>query len=354
MHFSISTDLLSLEKWDDFVLNNSSGTYLQYSNWLDSYRPYGFSKEIIIGEEDDEICIGYGAVIAKLFLFKFYIIPAGPIGKENNEKHLEQIINFAKDRAEKQNCCYFQITLPLNVESIYKKNLFKIPNIQFLNEAVSGNLFRYVFSYNGLNWIDLSHGNLDAYLMSLSSKARRDIRSSERKNLICRKIKAEFDIKMSYDLFEDNAKRGNYSIRDWNSFGATLIALIKNGKGVMLGAYQGNILKGAIFLIDSGNYFTYVMGGTKKENPDVLAGYFLQWQAIQLSLKHNYLGYNISLGGSDGVVRFKKEFNPIVIQNNQSFHWILMPMRFLLFRNFEKYLKPHKKFISRIISKFKK
>ena len=92
----------------------------------------------------------------------------------------------------------------------------------------------------------------------------------------------------------------------------------------------------------SGNHYTYVLGGTKKEKPDVLAGHFLQWEAIKLSFEEKNDGYNISLGGSEGVMEFKNSFNnQQVFFKNGQYYLELKPMVFRLFLFFEKRVKPH-------------
>jgi hypothetical protein len=66
-------------------------------------------------------------------------------------------------------------------------------------------------------------------------------------------------------------------------------------------------------------------------------------------------GYNISLGGSKGVVEFKNSFNTEQLYyDNGQYHWVLKPLYFKLYLFFEKKLKPHKKTISKVLSKLKR
>ena len=68
-----------LEKWDEYVCNHSKGSHLIYSDWLKSYKSYGFDFEIGLMLDNNNIVGGFGVVIPKFLFFKFYIIPHGPI-----------------------------------------------------------------------------------------------------------------------------------------------------------------------------------------------------------------------------------------------------------------------------------
>lgn len=352
MKIFYAKDKYWIDKWDQFIINNKCGSHLILSNWLESYKTYGFEYEIIICLENEQIIGGFGAVIAKIAFFKFYILSYGPIISKGNEDKLNAILEYAGQSARKNNCCYMEVVIPYNLDFINNQHLVeKKPDLVLFRDVFLGNKFKYIYSSNGLNWIDLTHGDLEVFLIGLSTKARRNIRASERKELICKKITNSEEVRQVYKLFEENALRGNYAIRDWKSFGESLQKMINQNKAIILGAYKENNLKGAILLIESGRYYSFIMGGTKKEIPDVRAGQFLQLQAIKLSIQNRFDGYNISLGGSKGVIDFKNEFNPqSILFENSKYHWIIKPIHFKIFLIVEKYMNPHKKKISKILT----
>ena len=66
-------------------------------------------------------------------------------------------------------------------------------------------------------------------------------------------------------------------------------------------------------------------------------------------------GYNISLGGSKGVVSLKESYADTQLYFKEGqYHWILRPLQFKLFLLVEKHFKKHKKTISKLLSFFKK
>lgn len=353
MKISITKDLDYQKKWDNFIATNENGSHLQLSTWLQSYASYGFDYELFIAEENNEVIGGFGAVIAKVLFFKFYIIPYGPIVKGENTSVLEQLLKAIPDRAKELTCCYCQVSFPTfrNPDFILNYNT----NLDAIGYK-KGNLFKYVYSSNGLNWLDFKKYNtIDEILLDFKSSVRRDIRSAERKEHEIKFLKSELEVKIAYDLCLENAKNNNYSLRDWNSFKPTILSLIENGNGKFIAAYKDHELKGALFLVKAGNYYTYILGGTKKEKPDLLTGHLLQWEAIKLSFAEKCDGYNISLGGSNGVKEFKNNFVTRQYSNEDAKYYVILNKKiFNFFLFFEKKIKPQKRNIAAILAFFKK
>ena len=340
-------------KWDKFISENENGSHLQLSTWLQSYRSYGFDYELFIIEEDNEIIGGFGAVIAKILFFKFYIIPYGPIVNDRNLSVLSQLLQVIPLRAKKLKACYCQVNFP----TFRKPN--RITDYYLLLDEIGyikGNFFKYVYSSNGLNWLDLEkYTNTEDILLDFKSSVRRDIRSAERKNQIIKYATLDDDLKSAYQLCLDNAINNNYSIRNWTSFKPTLVELIKNNQAKFITSFVDDDLKGAVLLVKAGNYYTYILGGTKKEKPDLLTGHLLQWEAIKLSFNENCIGYNISLGGSTGVKEFKNNFvTRQYLNEDDKFYIVLNTKIYKIFLFFDKKIKPYKNNISKILATIKK
>ena len=357
MRFLYTKDEKWLTQWDEFVVHNSIGSHLQLSHWLKSYVSYGFDYEVLLCLEDEHIIGGFAAVIPRVSFFKFYIVAYGPLVSSSNYLILNQLIEKVPQRAKELKACYCQINVPFLAEAhptlqLYQENYL----LTALQSYKKGNLFKYVFSLRGLNWIDLSaYSDSEALLMDFKSSVRRDIRSSNRKELELKDLQSPEDIQNAYKLCEANADKAGYSIRTWNDFKTTILGLIETNQGKFLAAYKNGVIKGAILLIKSGNFYTYILGGTVKETPDLLVGHFLQWEALQLSIREKCIGYNISLGGSKGVVEFKNSFNTQPVYFHESHYYcVTKPILFKLFSYFEKYLKNHKKRISKWLSYLKK
>ncbi|MCA1917850.1 MAG: GNAT family N-acetyltransferase [Flavobacterium piscis] len=353
MEIFYTKDKFWLNKWDKFVCKNNDGSHLILSDWLKSYQSYGFDFEVGLCIENEKIIGGFGAIIPKFLLFKFYIIPYGPLVVNEKNLVLEELIESIVTRSIKLKTCYLQIGFRsfkeiekrINYTTYLEKNKFK-----------KGNRFKYVFSFIGLNWLDLrSYNAIDDLLLDFKSSVRRDIRSAERKQITISYALTINEIELAYKLCLENARKANYALRDWNDIKETIIALIEKGSAKFITGTKDNELKGAILIIKAGSYYSYILGGTKKEKPDLLVGHLLQWEAIKLSFLEKCQGYNLSLGGSKGVQEFKNGFNTIQMSaENSNYYLVNNGLLFSLYVFFEKYMKPYKRRVAKILALIKR
>ncbi len=344
-----------LDKWDDFITKNDKGNHLNFSDWLASYGSYGFDYEICIAIGEDEIIGGYGAVIAKFLFFKFYIISSGPVVGKNYENKISDIIIEMKNRAQKLGCCYFQFSFPVAnnqeiIPFVYPESNFNLPF-----DIKKGAFFKHVYPSYGINWIPFDGcESKEELLKKFSIQVRRNIKLSYQNNPIIDFVTEEKECKLAYELIEQNAQKGNYSVRSFNDFGSTILSLIKKGKAFFVVAKVNNEIKGVSILVDTGKYLTYITGGTSKEKPDLKLGYLLHWEAIKKSFDLGYSGYNISMGGSKGVVEFKAKFNTKTIYFNDPHHYfVLNPFLFKIYSLLNIILAKNKKTLIKLYQFFK-
>jgi|26BtaG_2_1085354.scaffolds.fasta_scaffold00136_6 lipid II:glycine glycyltransferase (peptidoglycan interpeptide bridge formation enzyme) len=346
-----------LKKWDAYVAETPRASHLMLSDWLKSYNSYGFDYEIGIVIENKKIIGGFGAVIPKVLFFKFYIIPHGPIVDKGYEHYIEMVLKDLYLRAKELRCCYAQVSLPISNNNKIGDHVFNPAEVKFLpNNFKSGKLFNYVYCSYGLNWMDFTeHPNPDSYLKALSSKVRQYVRLPYKKNTEIINVTSETELKKGYSVFEFNAKEIGYEIRAFEDVKNSILGLIDSNQAYFLNIHIDGVVKASAFYIMAGGYTTNVLAGVIKEKPDLKLGYMLQWEAIKRSFDLGYKGYNISMGGSDGVKEFKKRFGAeAMFYEDSHFHAILKPLKFNIYLKFEKYMKPYKSQISRVLSKFRK
>lgn len=340
-----------LEKWDEFVSSNEYASHLVLSDWLQSYKSYGFDFEIGLCLENEKIVGGFGAVIARIFSFKFYVVPSRPLFLTDN-KIFSNLIEAIVIRAKETKMTYCQIVLPVTTETNFENEYSGFLKKKHFEK---GTKFKYVFSFTGLNWLALKdYKTTEEILLSFKSSVRRDIRSAERKGVVIKYASSLNEIESAYQLCVENARKANYAIRDWNDFKETILNLIAQGRAKFIVGIKDDEMKGAIFLIKAAGYYNYILGGTKKEKPDLLIGHLLQWEAIKLSALENCEGYNISLGGSKGVLEFKNGFNTKEIKTDSNYYIILNPGLFKLYLFLDKYMKPYKSKIAKVLAFIKK
>ena len=350
-----SNDKEWLEKWDDFVIKENVSSHLMLSDWNKSFESYGFDFEVVVLLDGSSIIGGFSAVIAKALFLKFYIVPFGPIVVGSHFLHLNDLIQKVNERAKKWNCCYCHISLPFSDE-VNKHVINGKERLDSLKNASLGHKFKYVYSAYGLNWKSVSEfQSEDELINSYRASVRRYIRSSLRKELKLIYAENKEDIKKGYDLCLMNARQNGYDLRDWNSFGNTLVEMVQSKKAKFLLAVNNDVIKGASLIIKAGNHYTYILGGSVKEKPDFLAGHFLHYNGSKIAWLEKLDGYNISLGGSVNVVNFKNSYaDEQIYYENSKHYWVLKPLHFKLYLFLEKNVKKHKRTISRMLSMFRK
>lgn len=338
-----------LDRWDAFIFENSRGHYAQLSDWIRSYETYGFDYNFLILTQEDKIVGGCGIVIAKFSFFRFNILNCGPILMQEHENQIENFFEEIFLFSKKSKACYLQINLPLS-EDLYSKNrytLSKIPSKSLFFSGKEGVLFKYVISVNGFRWVNLE--GTQPYLEAFSkynSNTKRNVKKSLTNDLIFSIRSDAVSLKEAYSIIENNAKTQGYSVRSYESFKDYLQKLLDKKYALLACCFKENEMVGCLILFDSGKRFSYIMGGIKRDLGDFKIGHFLHDQMIHLSIQKGYLDYDISVGGSSGVLQFKKGFGSYHQTFLKTRHWVISPTTFKVFLLFEKYIRPYKKQIS--------
>lgn len=355
MKFIFTKEKVWLEKWDHFVSNNPKGSHLIHSDWLKSYKSYGFDFEIGLVLVDDQIVGGYGVVIPKFLLFKFYIIPYGPIYYDNHDLCLEDYLSQIKRRAKAVGACYLQLSMPISSNEKIANYVYQKEVINSLMKILKpGKKFSYIYSSYGINWVDLKGcKNAEQFLEQLTPKVRRNIRMPYNKGAIVSFATDIYTIEKGYNVIVENGKQGHYSVRAFSEFKSTILELIAKKQAYFLICKVGDEIKAAGFFVLNSGYITNITGGVLRDKPDIKLGYMLQWEMIKTSFELGLQGYNISMGGSSGVQDFKTRFGAETIYFEDShYHLILKPLHYKLFKIFNTYLKPYKAQISKLLARF--
>ncbi len=357
MDFFFTTNKDWLEKWDSFLQETNRGLYNQISAWIKSYEVYGFDYEFLLATQNNKIIGGCGIVIAKFSFFKFYIIPSGPVISLGNDDLIEEFVVKLKNRAKEKKCCYFQISLPYNNDNLnfcdYNLNSVSNTNSYFLGNI--GVKFKYVIPLLGFRIVDLVKNNtIEKVVKNYSSNHKRNLNKALQNNFEIKFVTALEEIKECYNCFEMNAQEKGYPLRTFNSIKYTLIEYIDKDYAKIVSCNYNNKIIGALYLMKCGNRLTYINGGVLKEFQHLNVSNFMHNALIEYSLNQGYQSYDLSVGGSKGVVKFKEGFGSDLFLYTQTRHWILKPTTFKLFTLFEKYLKPRKKQIAKILIFLKK
>lgn len=357
MNFFFTKEQVWLDQWDQFLQESERGLYNQFSDWIKSYEVYGFQYNFLIATENDRIVGGCGIVIAKFSFFKFFCVPSGPVIRVGYEKTLDTFISELKQEAQNTDCCYFQISLPYcdGNANFSHYNLDNISNTSSYFGGSEGVAFKYVIPLQGMRLVDLRGKNVyENVWKNYNSNNKRNLNKTKSVDLNFKFVTSDTEIREAYNCFTLNAIEKGYPLRSYDSIAKTLRAYVDKDHAKIACCFLEGKIIGALYVMNCGGRLTYINGGVLKEFQHLNISNFMHDQMIQYSIEKGLMSYDLSVGGSKGVVKFKESFGSHLFLYIPTRHWILKPLRFKLFLWMEKYLKPHKSKIANLLIMFKK
>lgn len=345
-----------LDKWDNYLQSTERGLYIQLSFWIKAYNVYGFNYDFYIITDNDKIIGGCGVVIAKFSVFKFLIVPCGPVLDKNQEHLIDSVLTDLKEYAINNNCCCFQINLPIIKEEVgfHDYTLNKIPSKSIFYSGLEGTKFKYVIPLHGMRLVNLYNKTFDEVVQGFGSNHKRNLKKASSFDFQFQHVKTEEAIAEAYDCFVQNAQNKGYPLRSYDSMKETLQNYIANNQAIIATCIYQNKIVGAIYVMICGQRLIYINGGVLKEYQDLPISIYMHSELIKYSIEKRYKSYDFSVGGSHGVVRFKEGFGSQLFNFENSRYWVFKPFYFKIYIFLEKWLKPYKQFIAKLLFILKK
>lgn len=344
--------------WDRFLQESPRGHYGMLSGWLHSFDVYGGKPHILTLQKNGEIVGGMGMVEMGKGPFRILSVLMGPILQEGYENFAIELIEQARQYAQRLGVFLLQIRTPSARDL---NSPFLLSSLDWndgrLRDWKEGYPFSVVGVPNVLYLVDLKKELPDgdeweeAMLASFKPNTRRDIRRAIRNGLKFVEFKTPENIKKAYRLIEMNAKNKGYSVRSWEQFSTTAFFQIKNEQAHMTAAvFEGEII-GAHYGVVAGKRYGYSMGGVKRLERDLLVGHFLQWHVIKKAKELGLYAYDFTSAGTPGVKRFKEGFRPTLITLDSPRYVVLSRWKFELFHKLFPWMKRNKAKLARIIKR---
>lgn len=346
-----------LDAWDVFLQDSERGLYNQLSDWVKSYQVYGFDFEFLIATENSKVVGGCGIIIVKFFGFIFHIVPSGPVVLEGYEFLVDILILNLTKKAVSEKSCYLQITVPLCKDNLSFNNyaIEKLPNDSIYFSGQEGIKFKYVIPLLGMRLVDLRNvSQYQSVLENYNSNNKRNLKKTKNIGLEFRFITSDIELKEAYNCFVLNAKEKGYPIRTYDSIAGTLRTYIDKDYAKVACCIFENKIIGALYVMKCGKRLTYINGGVLKDYQHLNISNYMHDQLIQYSILHGYISYDLSVGGNDGVIRFKESFGSKLYLYESTRYWILKPFFYNVYIILEKYIKPYKSQVANILYKLKK
>ena len=164
-------------------------------------------------------------------------------------------------------------------------------------------------------YLDLARSP-DALLAQMRPKGRYNIRLAARRGVAVSEARSPDAVGRFYAVVGTAARRDDFFVEPLAFFGALAEALCPPGLARFLFAEHAGETLGALLLITYGARATYLYGGVTNQRRELMAGYLLQWAAIQAARRagcaiYDFYGYEPH-GAPDhlyaGFSRFKRQF----------------------------------------------
>lgn len=330
------------QKWDDFVNQQSSGSFLQSWLWgnFQSAADFRIQRLIISDGDNREIAsathhegaglqpspLGFGVAGAKTdtdnwlavcllverrlsFGRSYWYAPWGPVVKEGLQENNYQLIlqtlraHFATKRHSSE--------MFLRIEPhLYSSEVGKI----LLNEAKFSPLEKSVQPKDTL-LLDLKQSE-DDLLRQMHSKTRYNIRIAIRHGVTVSEETSPEGLKVFYAMAREIESRGGFHYHKEKYYQKMLEILGREQSvSLLVARHDGEPLAAGIF-IKSGKTFTYSHGASYKKKAHVMAPHLLHWEAILQAKKQGFQNYDFFGVAPDenpkhpwaGISRFKRGF----------------------------------------------
>jgi len=259
--------------WDRFIEATPNTGFMQTTWWSSFRMNVGYRHFSAILKSDDEI-IG-GAIVQKYSVERgscFYYIQEGPVVPDDEEA-AEQIFNAVLSEVDRRRAREPSTVSHLRIEPRWTR----VPSfVHGFQPAVEDAYFE---PRNTL-CVDLRPSH-DDILAQMRPKGRYNIRVAERSGVTVVEDVSSSGVHDFISLYEDTAKRQDFSAKPSKYFEHLMSALVEAQRGsVFFAEHNGARLAGAI-AVWCGNRATYFYGGSSVADRQVMATYLLHWELMR-------------------------------------------------------------------------
>ena len=349
-HYSVNTSIPD-SRWDAFITQTPTGSFLQRSAWGHFRGQRGWHSARIGLESGGQLVAGAQLLFRSLPLGRsFAYIPRGPVLVDPMDAQvlsslMEGVHDYCRDEG----------SLLLAVEPNWAfAGLAKArPPEGGLAESGVERLRAFGFHPSTTHiqpsatiMLDLRPPE-EAILGQMHSKWRYNIRLSGRKEVAVR-IGGEDDFNLYHHLTETTGQRNEFATRPRGYYQEAWEAFQPDAK-LFIAEYDGAPLA-AIIVVKSGKTATYLYGASSDEERNRMPNHALQWAAMQWARSEGCEWYDFwgvppevppdgeveeyGEGGLWGVFRFKRGFGGQVVKYPGAFEYPYSRLGYFLYQQY--------------------
>jgi lipid II:glycine glycyltransferase (peptidoglycan interpeptide bridge formation enzyme) len=325
------------DKFNDWINKHPKGHFLQTYEWGEVKEKTGW-KAIRIILEDQGGIKGAASLLLRDIPYigkKIVYIPRGPIVDYQDINTMKILFNGIKEVAKKNNGAIVKID----------------PDIEVTNEIVTDNLKKLGLKgvSKGKNFEGIQpkfvfrlpiNKDIESIFGDFHSKTRYNIRLAERKGVTVREANSKEDLQVFYEVLKETAERDNFLIREYSYYEIIWDLMVQKGIAKLyLAEFEDKIIAGTLFFI-FGRITWYIYGASSNSYRNVMPNYLLQWKMIKFAKEkgcdiYDFRGISGDLNPDNplyGLYRFKKGFNPEMVEFIGEFDMVISPLHYSLWK----------------------
>ena len=303
-HYS-TEEIKSKNRWEDYLLSQNPGTFLQSWNWGETNRKVGYKIKRFGFFKNGKIS-GLALLIHQpAKRGPHYLIPGGPVLDFKDKMLAYYAINQIKDFARRENVWFVRMRPDIE-ESLDLKLFLKKKG---LNSAPM-----HVHGENTLI-LDISKDETEI-LKGMRKTTRYLIKKSLREGYTVSATTDVKKIKNLYNLQTETVKRHKFVGFKKSVFAAELETFSKDNQALLFECKKDKKLLVSAIIVFYGKKAFYHFSGSSQVSLKTNASYFMQWQIIRKAKEMGYSLYDFwGIAAKDnpghrfwGVTLFKSGF----------------------------------------------
>ncbi|MBL7159821.1 peptidoglycan bridge formation glycyltransferase FemA/FemB family protein [Candidatus Microgenomates bacterium] len=267
--------------WEDFVLRDKNGSFLQSWNWGEFQKLMG-EKVFRLGIFEKDKLVGVCLLIkthAKRGVH--FICPAGPLINWGETAHFKALIEYFKKLGRRESASFIRIRPPIE-ETKENRELFK--NSDFKPAVMHLHAER--------TWLLDIFPKEDVLLFNMRKTTRYLIRRAEREGVEIFQSKKIQDIDHLYRLQKEAVSRHRFAPFSKRHFENMADIFFQGDQArLFLAKYKGEIVSAAMVMFYK-KEATYHYAATSSKYPKISSAHFLIWKAILEARKRNLKIFN--------------------------------------------------------------
>lgn len=277
----ITREIISKDKWEQFLLKRTDANFLQSWYWGEFQKRMG--KTIIrTGWYTNNRLAGIMlAIIEEGKGGKYLTVPGGPIIDWQDAGFFSAFAKEAKRLGEFYRCGFVRVRPQLE-SSEYARRIFQyegfIKGTEYLDVELTSQL-------------DLI-GTEEELLSRMRKTTRHEIKRSKAMGVEVAVSKNPQDMEEFYKILFDTAKRQNFIPHPYHRLYEQFKIFSAYGLALLFKAKLKEHILAEALIIFYGPEAVYVHGGSTKEGRDYPGAYILQWEAIKEAKRRGKVIYN--------------------------------------------------------------